>query len=639
MFSIEKNKVQSLMKSVSYALTGRPLRTRLDYGSDSMASIHLRDGYISFNPKLINDFLNENEAYIRNHWYRVNDNDIVIYFTLFLTLHELGHYHYSPFYSEIKDIMTNTDQAIPESVKFLCSNIVEDSHIQDRMKQRYPSVKFDQAWGLGETLVQGDAAVQNYITDLQKCPTLNNYMMYFIYRAYNRSNQAVQDMWDGKVGLPWSQDTISAFEQAITIYDKTARAELACNDFARGVLDDIKQLPQNQQLQLVQASNPQNGQNGQNGQAQAGQGQGQGQPIDINQALNDLFQKVSDELNKHLNNSVEKQQNDDLQNNPVGPNGGGCGRNGQSELHDNDANHQYEDSHTIEDPTRLLEDIDDSNIIIEEMVVSKIEDAVIDKSQIKQVEPYTQINQMAQKLYQKIGPEFAQIHNEENFWKHGLEDGAELDEDKITDFYTEKALDIYQEFVDTRETRQINVTFLFDNSASMGGSKFADGANIVSVLCHAFEEADIQTQVYMFESKTHKLKDFTQPAVWFGESMSNILLAINQIGDGGGTDINPALKHYIAQDINKDKNVINLLFIVTDGGVCDPQLTKQLTEQIYSSGAYVRAIGLDLSHGDISNLKKWLNKDDILLYTSNEIVSKLGYDIAELVDDIIHHRI
>ena len=608
MYQIDISRCRDRMKLITQVLLQKKLRIRPSYGSDSQASVHLRDGYITFNPKLINEVLNHNEAEINLHFSGLQSKpwQVEEYYITYLTLHEVAHIINSVHYSDYVALEKKSNQNILSELKSLVCNIVEDCVIEDMLKQQYPVKAFKIPWELGTYIHVGDLALSDYKHNMPNFG-VKDMLMYFLFRGQLPDNKDVQTCWNFTQYLPWSQETLDKFDMALTYVDPIKRAEYTLTTLVESVDKDLQALSEEFMKQLL------------NGQPDT--------PENRKKALENAIKAALQEMIKQINASGK----------PGTQGLGGTDNDLSYDRHDNDASYQtpMTDKEHIE---RSVEDFD-NGILPADMIVQNLEDAAIDANNEAPVAKLSTLNKTGTELYQNVGPEFGRIHNEENYMKSGLDDGSDVDEDRLSGYYTEKDLGFFVEEINVKETKKIQVTFMLDASYSMEGTRFDSAINVASVLCHAFEEADIRTQVYMFDSSTYKLKDFTQPATWFSSGQSNVLLACQQQGIGGSTIIIPALENYVRQDINKTDNTINLLFIITDGAICDKPRAQELVNQIYQSGAYVKVIGIDFNQYDVDGTAEWVNKDDILSYSTDELTTRLGVDIANFVDDIVHHKI
>jgi hypothetical protein len=598
---------------------GMQLTLQQDYQFQGLAALNLLSLNIVINPQEVDKTLNE--AYPNGY-----NSSVKEMFTIYLTLHEIGHYKFSPTWSQLEAAIKK-ESDIPDNLCALCSNIVEDCVIQRAMEKLYPSKIFKKAWAIGTPIIQGNIALKDYIKTLLP-GNVQQMLFYFILRGYNLTDKDVQSRWNNDPRLPWSDKTIVSFETAITTVDPVERVGKSVSEFARNVYNDLKQNNLNPppmpmpgqgqgQGQGSQGSGQQQGQQGQgqgqsqsaqtapNGQGgqqgQAGQSSGNRKPLSQAE-LDKMIQDAAAALNQKLN--AIKQQLEANEQNNSGVHGSNTNTVSPRQLNDLDANVEAE-------------------------------------FQVGQTSPesdqrYGKLNALGEQLFKIVAPIFARIHNEEPYWRKGLEDGEEIDEDALPDYFLTKDLHIYQDYCETREQRKINITFYLDDSGSMRGGQFVNCANILTALCHGFEETEIGTQIYLFGDSSRKVKDLTCPATLTG-NVSNVLSALQQSYSGGGTSISDGLKHYLSQESFNDNEYINIIYILTDGCIWDTAEARQLIQELRNKGTYVKGIGLELGDSGIRGLRDWAG--EATDYTQAGILRNLGDDIVDFIDDIIHHKI
>lgn len=626
-------------ETIARTLMGMRIAIIEDYGFAGMAALNLLNQNIIVNPKTV-------EEHLKKVFPNGVPGDVKTYFSIFLTLHEVGHYFYSPTYEELMDACKRHPD-IEGELQAFCSNVVEDCVIQRAMEKRFPSKKFKKAWATGTPIMQGEMEAKDYIDTLDP-NNVHGMLFYFILRAYNIGNADVQSRWNNNPKLPWSDKTIALFDTSITTVNRLDRVDQSVGEFAKSVYDDLLQRGLNPPPgpgQGPQGPGGQGGQGGGQGQGpsqpgqgsgqgsgsgqgkdpQNGQGQGQGQnqgnsqgkggtgagaptgrqqPLTKDQ-IDAAIKQAAAELNKQLNGDTATQQK----------------RSSGADSSDPGPINKSIDGVD----NRQLEDIDAD-------ITSDIQVGTTDAESDKR---YGKLNILGEELYKTIVPIFGRIHNEEPYWQTGLEEGEEIDQDALPDFFTQKDLHIYKDFHSTKENRKINVTFFLDDSGSMDGSLFVNCANILAALCHAFEETEIDTQIYLFGSSSRKVKDLSMHSYLSG-NVSNVLSALNQAYEGGGTSIKDGLKHYIQQETFNDDEYINLIFILTDGCIWDTAEAAKLIADLQSRKVYINGIGLNLGDGDVRNFKQWCT--NVKNYSPNEILKYLGDDIADFIDDIIHGK-
>lgn len=164
---------------------------------------------------------------------------ITAVFKLFLTLHEIGHYLYSPDIAMIKKYATTYCPQIPPELVMAVLNIVEDSFIQAQFRKEYPGRVYNEAFKLGQKYLQGD--IKGYGQHVIEDQTINiqNKLYYFILRAYNEGEADVLNMWGHPEKLGWSKETVASFDEAQIFVDKESRCKYVTEELVPRIFADL----------------------------------------------------------------------------------------------------------------------------------------------------------------------------------------------------------------------------------------------------------------------------------------------------------------------------------------------------------------------------------------------------------------
>lgn len=218
-------------------------------------------------------------------------------------------------------------------------------------------------------------------------------------------------------------------------------------------------------------------------------------------------------------------------------------------------------------------------------------------------------------------------------------DNGELDENLITDFYTEKSVNIFKQHLDLVETKKIKVVFMVDDSGSMSGKRSDNCRTIVPPLIHAFEESGIKCSFFLFGSECALIKDFDDPAVLINNSCSNILYQRDRAYVGGSTNITPALLALASRDYSDKDDTIYILFVLTDGCFDNEATASQIFNYLRTEiGFKLFGITIDDSDG-VRRLRRDMynnepeGNDFIFNYSTEELISKLPQDIYNIIVD------
>ena len=597
--------VYKTCETIARTLMGKPVYIIIDNTFDGMAALNLVDYNITFNPNAIAKALQT--AHPQGYSADVEES-----FHIFLVLHEIAHFIFSPTYEQLLAAIAKYPE-IPDELQGLDSNIVEDSLIQPVMSKQYPSRVFKKAWATGTPIIQGAIAAKDYIQTLDP-NNVEGVLFYFVLRAYNLKDENVRSMWNNNPKLPWSQKTLDLFDTTITIADKEDRVDKSCGELSQSIYNDL--LKSNINPQKKNQGNNQGQGNGQGqgqgqgqGSNQSGQSNGQGQSPVPKEVMDKAIREAAANLNKQLNASPTKQQQANVSN---AQGGTGIGKSGKGAAN-------FDAKFDADSVQRRLQDLDAGMMGEYQVGVTTIDN----------LNYAGRMNDLGKQLYQIVAPIFARIHNEEPYWRYGLEEGDEIDQDSLTDFFINKDMHIYKDFIKPRDARKFNITFFLDDSGSME-KRFKNCANILTALAHGFEEAEIATQIYLFSSTIRKIKDLSTWSSLNGD-VSDILGAIINSYEDGGTNIVQGLEYYLQQESFDDRECVNIVFILTDGSVNNSGRAAQLVREMLNRKVYVKGIGLELGY----NID-WIpdSKD----YTQSEILNNLGPEIADFLDDIIHGK-
>ena len=218
-------------------------------------------------------------------------------------------------------------------------------------------------------------------------------------------------------------------------------------------------------------------------------------------------------------------------------------------------------------------------------------------------------------------------------------DSGELDEDLITDFYTEKSINIFKQHRDLVESKKIRVVFMVDDSGSMSGMRSSNCRTVVPALIHSFEESGIQCAFYMFGSSCGLVKDFDDPAVLVNNSVSNILYQMDNTSVGGSTNITPALLSLASRDYEDKDDVVYVLFVLTDGCFDNEETASHVFEYLRTEcGFSLFGITIDDRDGR-RRLKRDMYQNSpeadefVFDYTTDELITKLPQDIYNTIVD------
>ena len=194
-----------------------------------------------------------------------------------IVCHEIGHAIYTLPYEESSKLI---NIQVPEDFIYLCSNIVEDSFVQDKMKQRFRWDLLRDGINTSTAMFQGQITCEEFSN--KKEFTVKDKLFYFILKSYNPTYLPPQ-------GLDIPEDLIEEFLSFYFVSDSTDRflSTLSwCNHAYEWLKDEIKRNPP-----------PPPGGNGPEG------GDGPGIPIDgpTDREIEDIIKNIVDDIKKQTN--------------------------------------------------------------------------------------------------------------------------------------------------------------------------------------------------------------------------------------------------------------------------------------------------------------------------------------------------
>ena len=294
-------KVKSIVKTL---LTGYTIN--FNEGFDGLACMNHNSKTIIVNPLYylasIDPLLDKIKKDYPNNSYHVIETTLA-WGLVGVVCHEIGHALYTISPADAERYISGSK--IPEFFIHFCSNIVEDSFIQNKMKERFKWDLLKDGIDTSTALFQGLTTCEEFAK--KKEFTAKDKMFYFILRSYN-SNFAQPE------GCDIPEELIDEFLSFYYTNDMEQRFKYTVS-WSEKVYEWLKDEVEEEQMQQQQQS----GQQGQQGQGQGsgsgqgnsqgqsnGQGQGNGQANgkgagsngklsadDLKQAIKDLVDQLS----------------------------------------------------------------------------------------------------------------------------------------------------------------------------------------------------------------------------------------------------------------------------------------------------------------------------------------------------------
>lgn len=480
--------------------------------------------------------------------------------------HEIGHALYT--LSPAESIKYIQGSKVPEFFIHFCSNIVEDSYIQNKMKERFKWDLLKDGINTSTALFQGLTTCEEFESKTEY--TAKDKMFYFILRSYNpnfaqpKGCNVPDNLIDEFLSFYYTNDNKSRFLQTLAWSEKVY-------EWLKDELQDDQSNQQQSGQQGQQGQQDQDsGQNaGANGQSQ---GQGKGQPG--GKGVGSCGKLSEDDLKQAIKDLVDQIQNDT---------GVGAG----SEQSEGSFDQNAFNNDTISDTVGMCNgifrlkgnDSDPLNDVAKQVLTSY-------NLNFRRLQVYsfngTAYNQPSGKLYQ------SKIYKS----------------DISTKIFTR----------DMGRKREMDLYFgiTLDASGSMS-REYYTLVDIIVPLLHSLNGINSKSEMLVFSDETVKVKDY------YDRNLSTLYSDTHRANMGGGTDLVPSLKYFssvIRERNHKDKCII----VVTDGQTEKMQECAELIRNLRKYNTCVVGIGLKLG-----NDPKWFTSlfgEDTLLYPTEESIKE-----------------
>ena len=477
--------------------------------------------------------------------------------------HEIGHALYT--LSPAESISYIQGSKVPEFFIHFCSNIVEDSYIQNKMKERFK-------WDLLRDGINTSTALFQGLTTCEEFENKTEYsakdkMFYFILRSYNpnfaqpKGCDVPDNLIDEFLSFYYTNDSKSRFLQTLAWSEKVYEW-----------LKDELQDDQSQQQQSGQQGQ-QDQDSGQNAGAN-GQSQGQGKGQSGGKGVGSCGKLSEDDLKQAIKDLVDQIKQDT---------GVGAG----SEQSEGSFDQNAFNNDTISDTVGMCNgifrlkgnDSDPLNDVAKQVLTSY-------NLNFRRLQVYsfngTAYNQPSGKLYQ------SKIYKS----------------DISTKIFTR----------DMGRKREMDLYFgiTLDASGSMS-REYYTLVDIIVPLLHSLNGINSKSEMLVFSDETVKVKDY------YDRNLSTLYSDTHRANMGGGTDLVPSLKYFssvIRERNHKDKCII----VVTDGQTESMQECAELIRNLRKYNTCVVGIGLKLGSDP-----KWFTSlfgEDTLLYPTEESIKE-----------------
>ena len=568
---------------------------------------------------------------------------------LYLALHEIAHALYSAPYNISKACRDAFAKNIPTQLVALIENIVEDVYIQTEFLRNYPAVRYREAMLQGQARFQGGKTLENYKEQVksEEQIAIYNKLYYFILRGYNPENADIKNLFGVKEKMGWSEETVRLFDKAQFISNKEKRCRFVSEELAQSVYKDLLKSSMEEIEAMMSADGEgEEGEEGEGGQEGQGHGKGRGKGRGKSSGDPEVGDGDGDG-----DEDAEGQEGQSGGSSGGKGHGNGQGKSGKNGNGTAAAAQKAIDEQIKKAAEELLKKIgedrkrEDASSVIKRETAKNREDRILRGCGVRTSDLSSdamQLSNLGQSLYDSFSENLCKLHNLENTEITRLDQG-ELDENLITEFYSERNLEIFKERNDVVQNRDIAVTFILDRSGSMGGGKYgrlAVSSSIIAAACHAFDDVGIKTSIFVFDDESIRIKEFDEDAVFNGYS-SNIYNKIISMGCGGSTNPTGAFEALVSdpQYTNLDEDTGKILFFLTDGcmdcgrgGRVESRI-QQVIRELIDKGWFVMPIGIDFMSHELAHLQSFTAPAKAMAFNSSTLTQTLGEVIYNTIVD------
>lgn len=484
--------------------------------------------------------------------------------------HEIGHALYTLSPADSKVYIQGSQ--VPEFFIYFCSNIVEDSYIQNKMKERFKWDLLRDGINTSTALFQGLTTCEEF--EKKKEFTAKDKMFYFILRSYNHNFVPPN-------GCDIPEELIEEFLSFYYINDSKERF-LQTFAWSSKVYEWLKDEIQEDQMQQQGGQQGQQGQgNGQGNSQSAGQGNGsnagangqsQGKGTGTGKGVGSGGKLSEEDLKQAIKDLVDQLQKDT---------GVGSGA---------DKNEGSFDSNAFKNDT-----ISDTVGMCNGIFRLKGNTADPLDSVAKEVLTSYNLNFRRLQVYSFNGTAYNQP-------------SGKLYQSKI--YKSDISTKIFTREMGRKREMDLYFGITLDASGSMSGTYYTLVDMIVPLL-HSLNGIKAKSEMLVFSDETVKVKDY------YDTNLSTLYADTFKANMSGGTDLVPSLKYFssvIRERNHKDKCII----VVTDGQTENMQECAELVRNLRKFNTCVVGIGLRL--GDEPDWFMDLFGEDVLLYPTEESI-------------------
>ncbi len=505
------------------------------------------------------------KQYPDNHW-RVW-NTTLTWGLVGIVCHEIGHALYTLDPAESMTYIQGSK--VPEFFIHFCSNVVEDSYIQNKMKERFKWDLLRDGINTSTALFQGLTTCADF--ENKDKYTANDKLFYFILRSYNPNFAQPQ-------GCDIPEALVDEFLSFYYVNDNKQRF-LSTLSWAEKVYEWLKEEIQKDQMQQQQQGQQGQSQNQGSDQGQGGSNagannssQGQGNSNTPGTGVGSGGKMTEEELKQAIEDLVKGLQKDT-----------GVGSGSEQSQGSFDKNAFNND--TISDMVGMCNGIF--------RLKGSCADPLSDNA--RQVLTSYNLNFRRLQVYSFNGIAYNQP-------------SGKLYQSKI--YKSDISTKIFTREIGRKRDMDLYFGITLDASGSMSSTYYTLVDMIVPLL-HSLNGIKAKSEMLVFSDETVKVKDY------YDTNLSTLYSDTFKANMSGGTDLMPSLKYFssvIRERNHKDKCII----VVTDGQTDNMQECAEIIKNLRKFNSCVVGIGLRL--GEDPTWFKDLFGEDVLLYSNDTAI-------------------
>lgn len=517
LYQLEENGIKKAKSLVTTLLNKYTLR--LDYNADGLAYMNHASRTIVVNP--IQYLANIDPMYekllpngydwkLYHKWIQFISGGFVG-----IVCHEIGHALYTIAPSESEQIVKSLGTSTPDYFIHFCSNVVEDSYIQNKMKDRFRWNLVRDGITISTSMFQGFTTCEEFKE--KKEFSVHDKLFYFILKSYNPT-------FEQPKGLDIPEELVEEFLSFYFFSDLKERF-VATVGWADKMYEYLKDEIKNENEQQQQS---QQGSQGQQGDQGTGSGVGKGVGKGPNTMTEDEIAQAIKDMVDQLSQST------------------GVGSGSQK-------------SSGNFDPKESLNQLPTSTLVGACTGISKARGST--------VEP---LNSVAMKVKSDYDINFRrlQLHTYGGL-TYNLPRGDLYKKKLYKADYSNK---IFTRNLSKKRDMDLYFGITLDCSGSMSHTYY-DLVDIIVPLIHSLGSLKSRSEMLVFSDETVKVKDY------YDTNISNLYALTKASNQRGGTDLMPSLQYFasiIRERQHKDKCIIVVTDGATDNNEACAQAIKSL---------------------------------------------------------------